>query len=788
MSKNAIAFLSFLLILAAIFWSLFSERPTTSIEQDSDLKSFSVSRAFNHIAVIGQEPHFIGTEAHAEVLAYLVQELEDLGLEVEVQEGWTLSNRGTLTKAKNILARKPSSVEGTGDQSTLLLLSHYDSAVHSSPGASDAASGVATILEGVRAFIAAETDHSNDILIVFTDAEEVGLNGASLLLEHPWAQEIGLALNFEARGSGGSSFMILETNHGNENLIAEFEQAGVQYPVANSLVYSIYKLLPNDTDLTVMREQGDINGFNFAFIDNHFDYHTATDTPENLELRTLAHQGSYLMPLLNHFGNLPLDNLNSAEDSIYFNIPLLKLIHYPAAWSWQLLLIAGFLFFLLLYYALLKKVFFPRDLVKGVTPFAISLLVTGGFSLVMWQLCLLLYPHYREMEHGFTYNGYEYIWAFVFAAAGISFHVYSRFKKSVSPASAFIIPLFIWLLISALAVFFLEGASYFILLVYLGLIQFLLLIKKHKPNLLVMSFLSIPAIFLLMPLIISLPVAMGLNSLFVSAVLSVLLWTLLWPVLGFYRKKQYLGTICLVGFLLFFFIAHTKSEFNQDRPKPNSLVYLQDLGTGASTWNTYDMSLDTWTSNFFSNGKSPEEVSVDFSNKYNSGFSRSVSAPFIELKGAEINVELISEDSLGLAHYHGEIVPQRAVNRMELFTKGMVDFESFEVNGQTAGSLFADESKNVFTNRWSDRLLTYYVTGQDTLRFEFSLQKNVLPHLELYEASYDLIKNEKLKVPEREDWMIPRPFVLTDAIVTRQLIELPGPTVLSEEAEDQITE
>ncbi len=37
-------------------------------------------------------------------------------------------------------------------------------------------------------------------------------------------------------------------------------------------------MLPNDTDLTVFRENGKIQGFNFAFIDNHFNYHTAQDS------------------------------------------------------------------------------------------------------------------------------------------------------------------------------------------------------------------------------------------------------------------------------------------------------------------------------------------------------------------------------------------------------------------------------------------------------------------------------------------------------------------------------
>ena len=67
--------------------------------------------------------------------------------------------------------------------------------------------------------------------------------------------------------------MLIETNRGNAKMVDEFTAAQPKYPVANSLAYSIYKMLPNNTDLTVFREDADIEGFNFAFIDDHFDYY-----------------------------------------------------------------------------------------------------------------------------------------------------------------------------------------------------------------------------------------------------------------------------------------------------------------------------------------------------------------------------------------------------------------------------------------------------------------------------------------------------------------------------------
>jgi Zn-dependent M28 family amino/carboxypeptidase len=65
-----------------------------------------------------------------------------------------------------------------------MLLSHYDSREHSSLGASDAGSGVVTILEGIRAYLAKNETPKNDIVILISDAEELGLLSAASFIEH----------------------------------------------------------------------------------------------------------------------------------------------------------------------------------------------------------------------------------------------------------------------------------------------------------------------------------------------------------------------------------------------------------------------------------------------------------------------------------------------------------------------------------------------------------------------------------------------------------------------------
>ena len=335
MKKYALT-ISFLLIIVTVYVSFQSLMPQNYTDSSVAVTEFSTERALSHLEKITNKPHYVGSQEHKIVREYLVNELEKMGLNVEIQdqviveESW---KSGTTTQ--NILAR----IKGSSNEKALLLLSHYDSAPHSSLGASDAGSGVVTILEGIRAFLAEEKQPKNDIIILISDAEELGLFGAqSFVKHHSWSKDVGLVLNFEARGSGGPSYMLVETNGGNKNLIKEFRKANPKYPVATSLMYSIYKMLPNDTDLTIFREDGDIEGFNFAFIDDHFDYHTAQDSYERLDRNTLEHQGSYIMPLLHYFANSDLSNLKSDEEYVYFNFPFIGMIYYPFSWVSPLLI------------------------------------------------------------------------------------------------------------------------------------------------------------------------------------------------------------------------------------------------------------------------------------------------------------------------------------------------------------------------------------------------------------------------------------------------------------------
>ncbi|MGE0160902.1 MAG: M28 family peptidase [Gemmatimonadales bacterium] len=287
---------------------------------------FSSGRAMSTVVEMARAPHPTGSPEHARVRDYLVERLRSLGLEPEVQTTTSVIERGTAARAatvRNVLARIP----GTAPTGAVLITAHYDSR-ELAPGAGDDATGVAAILEAVRA-LGAGPPARNDIIVLLSDSEELGLLGArAFVSEHPWLTDVSVVLSFEMRGAAGASIMF-ETADQNGWVVRALSELDPR-PVANSLALEVYRRLPNDTDFTPFREAGK-QGLNFAAIGRGDVYHQSTDTPAHLSEATLQHHGIRALAALRWFGDADLTVVD-APNVVYFSVPLLGLIVYDASW------------------------------------------------------------------------------------------------------------------------------------------------------------------------------------------------------------------------------------------------------------------------------------------------------------------------------------------------------------------------------------------------------------------------------------------------------------------------
>lgn len=301
-------------------------QPPAPLPEHAPAAVFSAGRA---TAVLRQilgdgRPHPMGSAANAEVRARILERLAALGYAAHTQTGVVCHDRGGVCGSPvNILARLPGAPGN--DDSAVLLAAHYDS-VPAGPGAADDGAGVAAVLEIARALKEGPALH-RPVIFLIDDGEEAGLLGATLFVQqHPWARQVQAAVNLEARGTSGPSFMF-ETGSANRGLLQRYA-AAIAQPMTNSLYYVVYKLLPNDTDFTVFKAAG-YQGYNLAFIGDVAHYHTPRDTLAQLDPRSLQHQGDNALHALRALAADPAP-LPPGE-AVYFDVFRWGLVHWPAS-------------------------------------------------------------------------------------------------------------------------------------------------------------------------------------------------------------------------------------------------------------------------------------------------------------------------------------------------------------------------------------------------------------------------------------------------------------------------
>jgi hypothetical protein len=62
------------------------------------------------------------------------------------------------------------------------------------------------------------------------------------------------------------------------------------------------------------------------------------------------------------------------------------------------------------------------------------------------------------------------------------------------------------------------------------------------------------------------------------------------------------------------------------------------------------------------------------------------------------------------------------------------------------------------------------VVDNEPLELQFSIPATAVFDMDLMESSFDLTSNPKFKITNRLPWMMPKPFVLNDAVVIQKKI------------------
>jgi hypothetical protein len=507
---------------------------------------------------------------------------------------------------QNIVARR----KGSGDGRAVLLVAHYDS-VSTGPGANDDAAGVATLLETARALGASGQQLKNDIIFLFTDSEETGLLGArAFVAEHPWAKEVEVALNFEARGNGGPVIMF-ETSPQNGALIRALAQA-TSYPLANSLSYEIYKRLPNSTDLTVFKAR--LPGMNFAYINGLTHYHTQLDNLENVDARTLQHHGSYALALSRYFG-AAVPAVQPEGDAIYFDALGFLLVRYPAWLAWPLAVGVLLLFGAVLSLGFRRNELMGAGIAKGALLFSVSLIAVAAAVWGAWWIARQIHPGYSLIAQGDSYSHGLYVLGFAALALAIAAAILGSSGRRISGANLFAGALVWWAALMVAATVWVIGGSYlFTWPLFFALLGLGFAFVKHdtanRPagKIVVTSLCAIPGILLVAPFLhltlIAMPFALAPGLILLLGLLAGLLVPLLRSSTAS-NRWVFPGIVAALA-LVFFVLAGIGPGFDKNHRQSNHVLYLADPAKQRALWISFDARADEWTEQFF--GRRPESA------------------------------------------------------------------------------------------------------------------------------------------------------------------------------------
>jgi hypothetical protein len=621
-------FLAIVAVVGAVALPLAALVPPTVVPATAPATEFSAERAMRTVEAVASERHPPGSAAHAAVETYLVEQLAALGLEPQVQAatGVAQAPEGGFASAaavRNLVGR----LAGTDNTRAVLLAAHYDS-VPNSAGAADDAAGVAALLETARA-LRAGPPLRNDVVVLFTDGEELDLLGARAFVgEHPWANDVGLVLNFEARGTRGAVLMF-ETSAGNGRLVDGLARA-VSAPVAYSFLVDIYRHMPNGTDFTVLRETA-AGGLNFAFAENPSAYHTALDTAGTLDRRTLQHNGAYALSLTRAFGNADLAALGTAGgagdgagggDAVFFTLAPGVLIRYTQAWALPLAVLAALLFAGLAVFGRHRRALRPGGLLLGVAGFLGSVAAVVVVATLAWLALQRLAPSYRAPATaltGATYHPFPLLLGFVALAAATMAGLYAWLGARLRPAEALAGALCGWLAAALLTARALPGASYLFawpLLAGLAALAWTVsagrsgeagaLTGRRRAALVAAT---LPALVLLAPALYLVfvmvgPSTMGVPLAGVEMGLVALMLGLLLPALppATAGRRWLPAGAALVVCLGLLGAAVLTAGFDAAHPRPDAIQYRLDADAGRAAWVTVDERLDAYTSPFFPPG------------------------------------------------------------------------------------------------------------------------------------------------------------------------------------------
>jgi hypothetical protein len=548
---------------------------------------FAAARALGHLNVIAADPRPVGSIASAEVRAYLEQELADLGLAptvlTRVVTRWSSAEGPRIGTVANIPAR----MAGQAPTGRVLLVAHYDS-VPTGPGAADNGANVAAILEVMRA-LRAGSPLRNDVDVLFTDAEEVGLLGAQAFVDSGRAGDPSrvVVVNLDARGVSGPAVMFQSVGGGDPEAV---RAAGA---FTTSLADDLFRMLPNDTDLTVFARAG-MRGLNFAFIGGAGHYHTPRDDLDHLSAGSVQDMGDAGLAAVRQLGAADLA-AGPGRPATAFSV-LGRVVTYPAALTVPLAAIGAAAYLVLLLRSGPRTGLSRRQVTRAAATLTVPLVAAALIGLSAWWVLRRVRPD-LALAWGFAHLVEVYAVGEALLVGVVLVGWYRWIRRSVSGLATTVAVLGWFAGLALLTAVLVPGGAYlFTWPTLTGVGAAYLVRHRVGPDprwwLTVCAAMAVPAVVLLVPLVVLLVPLFGLSGTAIPLALSALLGAAL---IGNLIPKPAGRSVSVAVVVLALAGSTTLAAASVDRPgltdpRPVSLAYLLEDDPATANWLSFGAS------------------------------------------------------------------------------------------------------------------------------------------------------------------------------------------------------
>ncbi|KAL7430051.1 hypothetical protein ACHAXM_001989 [Skeletonema potamos] len=300
---------------------------------------FSEKRARVHLNQIAERPHPFGSVDNERVANYIISYAESLqdmygsdAIEVQIQNVTTdeynyyedYVDNPPYEKAQIVnvaILVKGFDHDDTNDEnnkgSAIMISCHYDGVPHG-PAASDDAISCATMLEMASVLSSSTAKLKRDVLLVFVDAEEVGLLGATMFFEvdaHPWSLLPSMAINLDNSAICGKE--MFEKSNSRYGADAYLKYAA--HPKAFSFSEWWYEINDEWND-AVVYERHRLHTLRLGCSSNSWAYHSIDDDTKHVSKGALQHMGENILAIVrgvatetNFPGRMPQEQGNTDE-------------------------------------------------------------------------------------------------------------------------------------------------------------------------------------------------------------------------------------------------------------------------------------------------------------------------------------------------------------------------------------------------------------------------------------------------------------------------------------------